>query len=36
MNNGIVTEITGTGGANLTTSGHPVDTRGMVKWIKSS
>ena len=36
MNNGIVTEITGTGGANLTTSGILSDTRGMVKWINAS
>jgi hypothetical protein len=36
MNNGIVTEITGSGGANLTTSSVLSDTRGMVKWLKSS
>lgn len=36
MNGGIVTEIVGAGGANLTTSSILSDTRGLVKWLKSS
>lgn len=33
MHGGIITEITGAGGANLTTSGILSDTQGIVKWL---
>ena len=36
MRGGIVTEITGAGGANLTTSGILSDTQGIVKWLKAT
>jgi hypothetical protein len=36
MKNGVITEITGAGGANLTTASILSDTRGMVKWLKAS
>ena len=36
MHGGVITEITGAGGANLTASSIVSDTRGMVKWLKSS
>jgi hypothetical protein len=35
MNGGIVTEITGTGGANLTTAGILSDKQGIVKWLNA-
>jgi peptidase A4-like protein len=36
MHGGIVTEITGAGGANLTTAGITSDTQGLVKWLNAS
>ena len=36
MRGGIVTEITGAGGANLTTSGILSDTQGIVKWLQAT
>jgi hypothetical protein len=36
MHGGIVTEITGAGGANLTVASILSDTQGIVKWLKSS
>ena len=36
MNGGTITEIKGSGGVDLTTASVLSDTRGMVKWLKSS
>lgn len=36
MHGGIVTEITGAGGANLTTAGILSDKQGVVKWLKAT
>jgi hypothetical protein len=36
MKGGVITEIKGSGGADLTAASILSDTRGMVKWLKSS